>query len=80
MDYETKSHCKYLIPLHLILVVKYRKQILNGVFVLWHLFNKRCVELWRQPQLVEFWVGVFLAAGSLYLMIFKPFKIDGFDL
>ena len=28
MDYETKSHCKYLIALHLILVVKYRKQLL----------------------------------------------------
>lgn len=31
MEYETKSHCKYLIALHLILVVKYRKQLLNGV-------------------------------------------------
>ena len=30
MDYETKSHCKYLIALHLILVVKYRKQLLTG--------------------------------------------------
>lgn len=30
MDYETKSHCKYLIALHLILVVKYRKQLLSG--------------------------------------------------
>ncbi|APE06723.1 hypothetical protein BM528_13855 [Alteromonas sp. RW2A1] len=30
MDYETKSHCKYLIALHLILVVKYRKQLLIG--------------------------------------------------
>jgi putative transposase len=30
MDYETKSHCKYLIALHLILVVKYRKQLLVG--------------------------------------------------
>jgi putative transposase len=30
MDYETKSHCKYLIALHLILVVKYRKQLLHG--------------------------------------------------
>lgn len=30
MEYETKSHCKYLIALHLILVVKYRKPILNG--------------------------------------------------
>jgi putative transposase len=31
MEYETKSHCKYLIALHLILVVKYRKQLLKGV-------------------------------------------------
>lgn len=30
MEYETKSHCKYLIALHLILVVKYRKQLLAG--------------------------------------------------
>ena len=30
MEYETKSHCKYLIALHLILVVKYRKPLLNG--------------------------------------------------
>lgn len=30
MEYETKSHCKYLIALHLILVVKYRKQLLQG--------------------------------------------------
>lgn len=30
MDYETNSHCKYLIALHLILVVKYRKQLLVG--------------------------------------------------
>ena len=30
MEYETKSHCKYLIALHLILVVKYRKQLLKG--------------------------------------------------
>jgi putative transposase len=28
MNYETKSHGKYLIALHLILVVKYRKQLL----------------------------------------------------
>lgn len=28
MDYETNSHCKYLIALHLILVVKYRKKLL----------------------------------------------------
>ncbi|WP_166424071.1 IS200/IS605 family transposase [Paraglaciecola sp. 20A4] len=36
MDYETKSHCKYLIALHLILVVKDRKPILKdrlGEFV-----------------------------------------------
>ena len=25
MEYQTNSHCKYLIALHLILVVKYRK-------------------------------------------------------
>ncbi|WP_352255691.1 IS200/IS605 family transposase [Pseudoalteromonas sp. 19-MNA-CIBAN-0066] len=30
MEYDTKSHCKYLIALHLILVVKYRKQLLKG--------------------------------------------------
>lgn len=30
MEYETKSNCKYLIALHLILVVKYRKQLLQG--------------------------------------------------
>ena len=29
MEYETKSHCKYLIALHLILVVKYRKPLLK---------------------------------------------------
>lgn len=36
MDYQTKSHCKYLIALHLILVVKYRKPLLQerlGEFV-----------------------------------------------
>ncbi|MEP7705501.1 IS200/IS605 family transposase [Paraglaciecola sp. 25GB23A] len=31
MEYQTKSHCKYLIALHLILVVKYRKQLLQGI-------------------------------------------------
>jgi putative transposase len=31
MEYQTKSHCKYLIALHLILVVKYRKQRLQGI-------------------------------------------------
>ncbi len=30
MEYETNSHCKHLIALHLILVVKYRKQLLSG--------------------------------------------------
>ena len=30
MEYEPKPHCKYLIALHLILVVKYRKPLLNG--------------------------------------------------
>jgi putative transposase len=30
VDYETTSHCKFLIALHLILVVKYRKQLLHG--------------------------------------------------
>ena len=31
MEYQTKSHCKYLIALYLILVVKYRKQLLQGI-------------------------------------------------
>ncbi len=31
MEYQTNSHCKYLIALHLILVVKYRKRLLQGV-------------------------------------------------
>lgn len=30
MEYQTNSHCKYLIALHLILVVKYRKKLLQG--------------------------------------------------
>ncbi|MFB0999374.1 MAG: IS200/IS605 family transposase [Colwellia sp.] len=30
MEYQTNSHCKYLIALYLILVVKYRKQLLQG--------------------------------------------------
>ena len=30
MEYQTNSHCKYIISLHLILVVKYRKQLLHG--------------------------------------------------
>ena len=30
MEYETNSHCKHLIALHLILVVKYRKRLLLG--------------------------------------------------
>lgn len=30
MEYQTNSHCKHLIALHLILVVKYRKQLLIG--------------------------------------------------
>ena len=30
MEYQTNSHCKYLIAIHLILVVKYRKQLLQG--------------------------------------------------
>jgi len=30
VEYQTNSHCKYLIALHLILVVKYRKQLLLG--------------------------------------------------
>ena len=30
MEYQTNSHCKYLIALHLILLVKYRKQLLQG--------------------------------------------------
>ena len=30
MEYQTNSHCKYLIALHLILLVKNRKQLLQG--------------------------------------------------
>ena len=30
MGYQTNSHCNHLIALHLILVVKYRKQLLFG--------------------------------------------------
>ena len=30
MEYQTNSHCKHLIALHLILLVKYRKQLLQG--------------------------------------------------
>lgn len=30
MEYQTNSHCKYLIALYLILVVKYRKKLLQG--------------------------------------------------
>ena len=30
MEYQTNSHCKYLIALHLILLAKYRKQLLQG--------------------------------------------------
>lgn len=30
MEYQTNSHCKHLIALHLIFVVKYRKQLLLG--------------------------------------------------
>ena len=30
MEYQTNSHCKHLIAIHLILVVKYRKQLLQG--------------------------------------------------
>jgi putative transposase len=30
VDYETRSHSKYLIALHLILVVKYTKQLIHG--------------------------------------------------
>lgn len=30
MEYQTNSHCKNLIALHLILVVKYRKKLLLG--------------------------------------------------
>ena len=33
MAYQTNSQCKVLIALHLILVVKYRKQLLQGDFV-----------------------------------------------
>tara|TARA_B110001454_G_scaffold127216_1_gene118646 strand:+ start:248 stop:643 length:396 start_codon:yes stop_codon:yes gene_type:complete len=30
MEYQTNSHCKHLIALYLILVVKFRKQLLQG--------------------------------------------------
>jgi putative transposase len=30
MEYQNKSHCKFLIALHLMLVVKYRKNLLQG--------------------------------------------------
>lgn len=30
MEYQSKSHCKFLIALHIILVVKYRKKLLVG--------------------------------------------------
>lgn len=30
MDYRTKNHSKYLIKLHLVFVVKYRKKLLAG--------------------------------------------------
>jgi putative transposase len=30
MEYQTNSHCQHLIALQLILVVKYRKQLLQG--------------------------------------------------
>ena len=30
MEYQTNSHCKHLIALHLIFVVRYRKQLLQG--------------------------------------------------
>ena len=30
MEYQTNSHCKHLIALHLIFVVNYRKQLLKG--------------------------------------------------
>ena len=30
MEYSTSSHCKYLIALHIILVIKYRKKLLTG--------------------------------------------------
>ena len=30
MEYQRNSHCKFLIALHLILVVKYRKKLLKG--------------------------------------------------
>jgi putative transposase len=41
MEYQINSHCKYLIGLHLILVVKYRKQILTGEI---GEFMKSCVD------------------------------------
>ncbi len=30
MEYQRNSHCKFLIAIHLILVVKYRKKLLKG--------------------------------------------------
>ena len=30
--YHKKSHCKYLIKIHLVFVTKYRKNIINGIF------------------------------------------------
>ena len=30
MEYQNNSHCKFLIALHLMLVVKYRKNLLQG--------------------------------------------------
>ena len=31
-NYHKKSHCKYLIKIHLVFVTKYRKNIINGNF------------------------------------------------
>ncbi|MBE0421836.1 MULTISPECIES: transposase [Pseudoalteromonas] len=47
MQYDKKSYCQYLIELHLILVVKYRKQLLVG-----HLgkFVKTLLSNYQQNQ------------------------------
>jgi len=34
MEYQPNSHCKYLIALHLILVVKYRNNCFKGGLVI----------------------------------------------
>lgn len=31
-NYHTKSHCKFLIKIHIVFVTKYRKNIINNIF------------------------------------------------